>query len=345
MRDGSYRFGTTALFVGLAALALAPLLDRLAARHGAHRQLRGLEMLVLGKPQFERFETSPPERHSLLTLSMDPPLASWGSIGGCGASGGSGSPGGGLKWVGRNVSGGSLDTQAIATQSTSRGSDYRTLALRLGMALTPKWRLALNVPVLNKVGDVTVLGIGKTAHLSGFGDVSLDLGVKLGAIGSQHLSLVVTAPTGSSDAVRQGVVLPQHLQLGTGVPGASLMYEHTRDRDWGLVLLGGTVSYGGWENRVGDFRAPSATAYAHAGYLWGSWVPSAGLTVFAKASRDRERGSDRLPAADPRLMLMPSVGLEWSSEWVAVLPGFILGLSPRGIQSLTVGLGISSSLF
>ncbi len=338
-----YLFGTSALLVALAVFALGPVFDRLLARRQIRLEIRALA--ALSDTTAQLWVRKDQGHQGLLTLAMDPPLASWGSIGGCGAAGGSGSPGGGLKWVGRNVTGGVIDTQAIATQSTSRGSDYRTLALRLGTILTPRWRLALNLPVLNKVGNVTVLGIGKVARISGLGDASLDVSVRLGALGSQQLSFVATAPTGSSDAVRQGVVLPQHLQLGTGVPGATVMYEHSRDHDWGLVVLGATATYGGWENRIGDYRAPSATAYAHAGYLWGAWVPSAGLTMFAKAARDRERGSDRLPAADPRVMLMPSVGLEWSSEWVAVLPGVILGLSPNGIQSLTLGLGVSSSLF
>ena len=92
--------------------------------------------------------------------------------------------------------------------------------------------------------------------------LSLEVSRKLGAVGAHELSLIASVPTGSSDAVRQGVVLPQHLQLGSGVPGLSAQYQHTRDRDWGLTILGGALSYGGWENGIGDWRAPSATAFA-----------------------------------------------------------------------------------
>ena len=66
-------------------------------------------------------------------------------------------------------------------------------------------------------------------------------------------------------------MLPQHLQLGSGVPGPTAQYQLTRDQDWGLVLFGATASYDGWENDIGDYRAPSATAYAHVGYLLDRW--------------------------------------------------------------------------
>lgn len=44
-------------------------------------------------------------------------------------------------------------------------------------------------------------------------------------------------------------------------------------------------------------------------------------------------------------MVMPSVGIEWSSDTAAVLPGVVLGLSPAGFQSILFGVGISSSHF
>jgi hypothetical protein len=44
-------------------------------------------------------------------------------------------------------------------------------------------------------------------------------------------------------------------------------------------------------------------------------------------------------------MLVPGLGLEWSSDWVAFFLGATLGLSQNGLESTTVGLGVSSSLF
>jgi hypothetical protein len=141
------------------------------------------------------------------------------------------------------------------------------------------------------------------------------------------------------------VVLPQHLQLGSGVLGLTGQYQHTRDHDWGLVVLGASASYAGWENDLGDYRAPSATAYAHAGYLLGPLVPSLGLTLFGKLQHDRERGADRPAGDDPRFLVVPSLSCEWSTSWLALMPAATVGLSADGVESVSFGLGIASSLF
>ena len=317
--------------VALAALALVPALDRWRAQSS----LEVPDRAALAIPV-----------NLAVRLPVAAPLASWATVGGCGAGGSSASgPGGGIQWVGRNVRGGLVDTQVLTTQTFAHGNLFTAVATRLGTALTPRLGLALNVPVLYKVGEVTVLGSTRTARLSGFGDLSLELSYKLDAIGTHQLMLIGSAPTGSHDAVRQGIVLPQHLQLGSGVPGATAQYQQTRDRDWGLILLGATASYAGWKNSIGDARAPSATAYGYAGYILGRWVPSAGLTLFGKPLHDRERGADRPDRVDPLFMVVPSLSLEWSSDWIAVLPAATLGLSYNGVESVSVGLGISSSLF
>ena len=275
-----------------------------------------------------------------------PALASWQTIGGCGAGGGAASaPGGGIKWIGRNVTGGAIDAQVLSTQTLAHGNHYTSFASRLEYSPLERLNLALNVPVLVKAGDVAVLGQTRQAIIAGFGDVSLEGSYQLGAIGAHLLMLTVSLPTGSADAVRQGIVLPQHLQLGSGVPGVTGQYELTRDQLWGLLLFGASASYNGWENDIGDYRAPSATAYAHVGYLLDRWVPSAGLTLFGKPAHDRERGADRSAEDDPLFMLVPSVGLEWSNAWIAVLPAATLGLSLGGFESVSVGVGVSSSLF
>jgi hypothetical protein len=273
-------------------------------------------------------------------------LASWGSIGGCGAGGGAASsPGGGITWVGRNVTGGLLDTQCLASETFAKGNAYSTFLTRLNVSPAPRWGLALYVPVLYKVGDVTVLGQSKTARIAGFGDASLEASRKFGTSGAHRLALIASAPTGAHDAVRQGIVLPQHLQLGSGVLGATGWYQYTRDRDWGLTLIGGTLSYGGWQNGIGDARAPSATAYTYVGYLLGPVVPSAGLTLFGKPVHDRERRADKPDDRDPLVMVIPSVGLEWANDYLALYLAANLGLSYNGLESTTLGLGVSSSLF
>ena len=346
-----FRFGLAALILALAAIALAPVGDRMLARRQMRHQVRDLERAAaLGEPTRPTRATLDGAR-PLLAVREEIPLASWGNIGGCGAGGGSAStPGGGVKWVGRNVTGGLVDVQCLPSETEAHGNWFSTLSTRLGSSPAQRWGVALYVPVLYKVGDVTVLGQTKTARIAGFGDLSFELSRRLGTSGSHYLALIGSAPVGAHDAVRQGIVLPRRLQLGSGVLGTTAQYQYTSDRDWGLILLGGTLSYGGWQNSIGDWRAPSATASAHVGYLLGPLVPSAGLTLFGKPMHDREgqksaRGESWSDAGDPLFMLVPGLGLEWSSDWVAFFLGATLGLSQNGLESTTVGLGVSSSLF
>jgi hypothetical protein len=327
----------------LTAVALWPLADRALAHRHNERRLRLLELAARVPPAPCRLST---HARTLPPLRETPPLASWGSIGGCGAGGGAASgPGGGITWVGRNVTGGLLDAQCLTSETWAKGNAFGTVLTRLGASPAQRWGLAFYVPVLYKVGDVTVLGQTKTARIAGFGDVSVEASRKYGVTGAHRLAMIASAPIGAHDAVRQGIVLPQHLQLGSGVLGATAQYQYTRDRDWGLMLLGGTLNYGGWENSIGDRRAPSATASAYLGYILGPLVPSAGLTMFGKPIHDRERGADRAENRDPLGMLIPSLGLEWSSDYLALYLAGTLGLSQHGVESTTVGLGVSSSLF
>jgi hypothetical protein len=346
VKRGCHAGALTACAVGLSLLAaLLPSLHRQWVGAQVAGRLRALNHRAgMASSSWPRSPTD-----GVLALGaapVQPGLASWTTVGGCGAGGGSASaPGGGIKWIGRNVTGGRLDTQVLSTQTFAEGDLYTSISARLAVSPRQRLTLALNVPVVFKAGDVSVLGQTKQAQLSGFGDLGLEASYRLGAIGSHQVLLTLMAPTGSADAVRQGVVLPQHLQLGAGVPGATLQYEHTRDQVWGLLIFGGAASYNGWENEIGDYRAPSATAYAHIGYLLDRWVPSAGLTVFGKTKHDRERGADRTAARDPLFMLIPSLGIEWSRDWIAVLPAATMGLSLGGFESVSVGVGVSSSLF
>jgi hypothetical protein len=341
-----FRIGVPALAVALAAAALVPVGARALARRDAARALRELERVAsraAARSSAPGLGAADPSR---LVFTVRPALASWATIGGCGAGGGSASSsGGGIKWVGRNVTGGLVDVQAVTSQTLAQGNELLTINTRIGLRPAPGWTLACYLPVLYKVGEVTVLGASKSARIAGFGDFSLEASRKLGRVGSHEVTLVGSAPTGSADAVRQGVVLPQHLQLGSGVPALTAQYQHTRDHDWGLVLAGGTLTYAGWENDIGDYRAPSATVSAHVGYLIGPFIPSAGLTLFGKPQHDRERGADRPSNQDPLFQVIPSLGLEWSNDWIAVMPAATLGLSYNGYESVSIGVGVSSSLF
>ena len=111
----------------------------------------------------------------------------------------------------------------LTTQTYAAGQPFTSISARLAVSPRQRLTLALNVPVVFKAGRRVGAGVRrKQAQLSGFGDLGLEASYRLGAIGSHQLMLTLIAPTGSADAVRQGVVLPQHLQLGSGVPGATV---------------------------------------------------------------------------------------------------------------------------
>jgi hypothetical protein len=271
-------------------------------------------------------------------------LASWANVGGCGAGGGT-STAGGFKWIGRGVTGGLIDVQCMGSQNVYLdGTTSLSFTTRLGTHIGYKWMVAVNVPFLYNVETVTAFGVEKEAHLPGFGDLSFEVTRKLGITNAHSLTLGLTAPIGAHDAVRKGVILPQRQQLGTGVMAASLTYEYTMDFDWGLMIFGGTLAYGGWENSVGDFRAPSASGYLHVGYMLGPLVPSAGLNITGRFMSDRERNVE-ISNVREMFTISPSVGLEWSSDYLAVMLSLTTPLSFQRMDSWMVGLGIQTSLF
>ncbi|MBW1870805.1 MAG: hypothetical protein JRJ19_02005 [Deltaproteobacteria bacterium] len=274
----------------------------------------------------------------------EPILASWGNVGGCGVSGATGSAGG-FKWVGRGVTGGLVDIQCIASQNVYLdGTTQLSFSTRLGTNLGYKWSLAATVPFMYTAEKVDSFGEELEAHLPGFGDVSLELTRKLGITNAHTLTLSLTAPSGAHDSVRKGVILPQRMQLGSGVMGASLTYEYTLDFDWGPMIFGGTLGYGGWENSVGDFRAPSASAYVHLGYLLGPLVPSAGLNITGRFMSDRERYLN-VNSVRERFTVSPTVGLEWSSDYLAIMLSFSAPCSFQRMDNWSVGIGLQTSLF
>jgi hypothetical protein len=341
-----------ALPAALAALSLYPVLERQIARREARelvqRAEKGKDVVCEGfSPALGLASSgSRAELPLLVSLRSAPSLHAWGNIGGCGAGGGSSSGAvGGAKWVGRGVTGGYLDVQVLATQSYSNGDLFSTFNTRLGTTALHKWVFGLNIPVLYKMGDVQVLGQEKTAHIAGFGDISVEVMRKLGITNASSLSLITSLPTGAHDAVRQGIVLPQYLQLGSGVLGVTAQFEHTIDRDWGLMIFGGSASYNGWENSIGDWRAPTGTAYGYIGYVRGPLVPSAGLTLFGKPLHDRERGEPRPDERDPLFMVIPNVALEWSTPWLAFLLYTSTSFSYDGFEGVAVTLGATTSVF
>jgi hypothetical protein len=363
---------TPALLFTLGALALVaisfyPLADDWLARRATHRtldrvaaEIAGARRAGLELPPLQRLRCG---QGTLRLVQIDPPLASWGNVGGCGAGGGAGGGTGGCpKWVGRGVSGGLLDVQTQACPGLAKGNVFNTFNTRFGTsALFQKWSFGLTVPLLYKIGDVQVptstLGVTneEQAQIAGFGDIGLEITRKLGITNSHMVTLTINAPTGSYDAIRQGVFLPPQLQLGSGVLGLSGLYEYTMDRDWGFMLFGANAGYSGWENSVGGFRGSSAGGYVHLGYLLGPFVATAGVTLTGKFEHDREHDPDYGPDEqvslarsnddDPLLLITPDVGIEWSTDYLALLLTAAPTLSYNGYDGISFSLGLQTSLF
>jgi hypothetical protein len=243
-------------------------------------------------------------------------LASWQTVAGCGA-GPSVGTGGGVKWIGRNVRGGMFHVECQANYvDMPYGYNFVGTTL-VSHDLASRWNVGVSVPYLYKFMN-NPYDVGVDLTNKGPGDITLLVTHRLGALQTWNLTLAVGAPTGTADVQFRRELLPQDRQLGLGRPTASLVIDHTIDRDWGPVVLGGTAGWRGGTNRFGSYRAPSATVYSYAGYLLGAFVPAIGLSATAFAGLDEDRTQEQ---AMPVVSVAANASLEWSTDWVAILLG------------------------
>jgi hypothetical protein len=339
------RYGIAVVAVAIAALALGfPVArDRLASRTLDAR----LSRITAG---------ANPGAPSLPAEGISSLLASWQSVGGCGAGAASGA-GVGVKWIGRNVSGGlfSVQTQANYTRIHSTYlEDQFFLNNLITRDLDEKWQLGVNVPIVYKyMHDPYALNIDLTN--TGLGDVSVQAMRRLGAINDTLLTLNVGLPTGTYDQHYRMAPVRAHSQLGFGRFTGAATLDHVADEIWGLFVTGATVAWRGGENAMANYRAPSASAYAFTGWFWGPVVPSLGLSVTGFSAHDRDQGQDENSAL---FQAAPTFALEWSSPWFALLAGGSFPyqyngvteangkkVSPWGWSDWTVSLGLSFAPF
>jgi len=290
--------------------------------------------------------------------TIGPMLASWQTLGGCGAGAATG--GAGIKWIGRGVSGGLFNVLEQASYTQSYIGMQRHLEQHMvensliTLDLGGKWNAGVNVPLIYKY-LVDPRNTGVDVSNGGLGDVSVQLTRKLGDINDTTLTGVVGLPTGTHDARYKGRLLEQHQQLGFGRFTGSLILDHIMDRGWGLIVLGGLGSYRGGENDVQSYRAPSTTAYAYSGYYLGPFVPSIGLSVSKFFGHDR---SVNEVAATALFNVAANASIEWATSYFAVLAGATIpyqydGLrtqggiakSPWGLGAWSLGLGLACSPF
>lgn len=295
--------------------------------------------------------------------SLEPLLASWQTIGGCGAGAGSGT-GAGIKWIGRNVTGGLFNVQEQLSY-TKLGTtsyperDYVANTL-ISTDIGQKWIGALNVPFVYKyLTDPLHLSPNAVDYSNGgLGDVSLQLTRRLGSINATTLTAIAGLPTGKHDAsyTKGGLPINQTAQLGFGKYTGTLVLDHTIDRVWGLMVVGGMAGWRGGKNEFDSYRAPTASVYSYAGYFWGPLVPAFGMTLSGFKGHDIDQNAAQ---NTPLVALSANFSVEWSSSWMAVLLAGSLPYkwdgvdkdesgnprSPWGFMPWTLVLGLSTSPF
>jgi hypothetical protein len=293
-----------------------------------------------------------------------PLLASWETVGGCGATAGAG-VGAGVKWIGRGVSGGLFGVQCLGSYTQLRGDldneeqYFATTLITLelsekvsaGVAIPYAYKY-LHDPYGHQSFDKEIIDLSN----GGIADMSFQVTRKLGSINATSLTASLTLPTGTHDVKYKMSMLRQHQQLGFGKVAGSLVLDHTMDQIWGLVVLGGAASWRGGENDVQSYRPPSGSAYAYAGYFLGPIVPALGLSVTGLPGHDRDQGNEEETAL---YSAAANASIEWSTSWMAILiagslpyqyDGVLLDQSgrprnPWGFGPWTVSLGVSFAPF
>ena len=292
---------------------------------------------------------------SLRVARLDGLLSSWETVGGCGAGSSTGA-GGGIKWIGRSVTGGLFQLQSLGTYTHLRDGYNLALSTQITRDLGEKWNLGFSVPLLYKYYR-DYYGLPVDVSNGGIGDVAAMLTRRFGEINDTSLTLLVGFPTGSYKAQYKHDYLTQEKQLGAGKFTGSLTLDHTIDETWGVIVVGGSGAWRGGENSLGNYRAPVASLYSYAGYFAGPLVPSLGLSVSRFFGVDRDRGLDQLVQL---MAVSGTFSIEWSTDWLAILAGVSVPYGweshgsvqggensnmPPGLQPWTVGLGFTISPF
>jgi hypothetical protein len=359
--------------LGLLLIAIFPVLLQ---RWEASRLLRQLDGLG-AKRDVSAEVTVPTWRNAGPLATPDPALvvrveeqgslvASWQTVGGCGAGAGGGSSIG-LKWIGRNVRGGLFNVQEQISYTKIGAPGYpeynyffNTL---INTDIGEKWNVGVNLPFIYKyLVDPTHIGGPGVAPVdysnAGLGDINLLCTRKLGRINALALTGIVGLPTGAYDArfTAGGTPLNQSQQIGFGRPTATLSLDQNLDKVWGLAVLGYLASWRGGTNKIHNYRAPSITGYGYVGYFLGPLVPAIGVSVTEFTDHDRDQDAIM---RTPLFSIATNLSLEWSSDWIAFLVAASIpygydgiktnesGLprSPWGFLPWTVSLGIAASPF
>jgi hypothetical protein len=325
----------------LVALAAYPLFAKQNAAKRSARRLATLQENVdrLAEGSFD-------EALPLRVSRLGPLLATWETIGGCGAggTGGSGVP---LIWVGRNTTGGLVHAALLSSDVIFNGGYNVSEVVQIDRDIDTKqkWNAGVVVPYLYKY-YVNYLHLTPAVDISnaGLGDMSVYLTRRLGKINDTAATVGLGIPTGTSHAQYKFEYLTQDKQLGLGKVTGWLQLSHTIDESWGLIILGGIAGYRGGRNDLGNYRAPTGSLYAYTGYFMGPFVPALGVSFTGFTGKDQDRGIDQ---DLPLTVVAGSASLEWSTDYVAVIAALTMPYSFGDwvLQPWSATLGIAVSPF
>lgn len=337
-------------------------------REGRHlgARLQALTLPAHGAQGAAALAVSDPDPTFLVRLPETAALlASWQTIGGCGAGAGAGT-GAGVKWIGRNVTGGLLNIQEQFLYTNLGPAGYPERNFYVNTLITSdigeRWNVGVNVPYVYKYFDDPLKFAPSAPAIDysngGLGDISLQVTRRLGRINNVSLTGIVGIPTGTYKAsfTPGGTPINQNQQIGFGRPTGSLVLDQTLDRVWGLIVVGGLASYRGGKNSIDNYRAPSATTYGYVGYFLGPFVPAFGLSLTGFYGHDRDQNSQQ---NTPLAALAANASIEWTNSYFAVLLAGSLPYkydgvyrddsqnprSPWGFIPWTVALGLAAAPF
>ncbi len=339
----------------LGVASLYPALEEYRARERAEARLEALDAALRGSKAPE----APLDPGTALRVTrLGPLLASWETVGGCGAGSTGGT--GVVKWIGRSTTGGLF--QSISQFNYIHFSNgYNLVATeQISRDINEQWNVGVFVPYVYKWYD-NYLNLSPQVDLSnaGIGDINLLGTFRFGPINENALTAAIGIPTGTAHAKYKNDLLTQEKQLGIGTVTGSLMLDHTMDEVWGLIVLGGVAAWRGGRNDIGNYRAPMASLYGYGGYFLGPFVPALGVSFSGFLKPDEDRG---IPQDVPLLLVAGNASIEWSNDLVAVLLGVSVpyGLvgkatsatdarpgsqSITGFQPWTAAIGVSVSPF
>ena len=278
---------------------------------------------------------------------LGPLLASWETIGGCGAGSSVGT--GGIKWIGRNVSGGLLGVQVQANftpaydyqSHSSTGFGYVVLN-QVGKDIGEKWRVGVIIPYVYKFMKNPV-ALGFDVSNRGLGDINALVTRRLGAINDTAVTLSIGFPTGTYDAglspgspfhagqtARRG-----HLQrYGSGRP-------HDRQHA-GPERARRRAELSGWPERDPELPLAVRNGVRVRGLSAGPFVRAAGVS--ANRYRDHDRDAT-VPSGRPMTLAAVSSSIRMVQSVCAAAPGFSHPSTQNGFEPWTAGLGVSVAPF